>query len=123
MSSTPAPLPASLLDLAETLGIGVALRLMQQYGGTEVTFPQRPNKDLVALLGQETAEAVCHFLSGAEIYVPHGRANRRRGDVQDLEAKGRSRAEIARALGISQRHVRRLANGPPGPMPLFPDAD
>ncbi len=32
-------LPKSLRDVAETLGIGVALKLIQTYGGAEIKFP------------------------------------------------------------------------------------
>lgn len=107
-------LPSSLLDIAETLGLRVALKLMQAFGGQEVRFPKRPAPDhaIIKALGEEDGRALCMFLSGEMIYIPHGRARRSaREDVRALEAKGHSRAEIAKALGISQRHVRRAANG------------
>lgn len=116
-------IPSSLHDLAETLGLGVALKLMQHFGGTEVIFPKRPSDELVALLGDDKASDVCHFLGGTHVYIPHGRAQRRREEVASLAAAGRSRREIARTLGVSQRHVRRLANEPPDQLPLFPDED
>lgn len=115
-------LPASLLDVAETFGIGVALTLMQQFGGLEVEFPRRkPSAELVKALGEDLAGELCHFLSGQRLYVPHGRARLKRLEVQKLSESGRGRREIAAVLGISQRHVRRLANKPPDQLPLFPD--
>lgn len=106
-------LPASLVDLAETLGLVVALRLVQAYGGQEIRFPRRPgpNHPVIKALGDRDGHAVCRFLDGAMIYIPHGRARANRRAVAGLEEKGHTRGQIARILGISQRHVRRLANG------------
>jgi Mor family transcriptional regulator len=106
-------LPASLIDVAETLGVGVAVKLMQAFGGQEVKFPKAPGPDhpIIKALGEADGRALCDFLSGSLIYVPHGRARRSvRPEVLDLAAKGHDRREIARMLGISTRHVRRAAN-------------
>lgn len=113
--STAGNLPESLIDVAETLGLPVALRLIEIFGGQEVGFPVHPRPDhpVIKALGEEAGFALCHFLSGARIYVPHGRSAGRRRSVNDLAASGMKRGEIARALGLSQRHVRRLANGQP----------
>ena len=102
----------SLVDVAETLGLAVALKIISAFGGQEVKFPRRPRPDhpVIKALGEADGVAVCEFLSGAMIYVPHGRAGANRRAVIGLQDKGHSRGEIARILGISQRHVRRLAN-------------
>lgn len=119
--------PDSLLDIAETFGLGVALRLMQQFGGQELEFPRRfraarsPCRGVVEALGLDLAERVCHFLAGMRVYVPNGKVRRLRPEIASLQASGRDRREIARLLGISQRHVRRMANKPPEDLPLFPD--
>jgi Mor family transcriptional regulator len=105
-------LPVSLIDLAETLGLSVAMKLIQAFGGQEVKFPRQPRPDhpIIIALGERDGHAVCEYLGGAMIYVPHGRAGANRRAVARLETKGHTRGEIARMLGISQRHVRRLAN-------------
>ncbi|ARE40893.1 phage-related hypothetical protein [Rhodovulum sp. P5] len=105
-------LPDSLIDVAETLGLRVALRLMQEFGGRDLRIPKsaRPGHPLVKALGEEDAARLCHFLGDAVIYIPHGRAQGRRRSVDEMSAAGRTRGEIARALGLSERHVRRLAN-------------
>ncbi|MFB2531014.1 helix-turn-helix domain-containing protein [Paracoccus sp. p3-h83] len=106
-------LPASLVDVAETLGLRVALSLIQNYGGTEVKFPVRPRPDhpVIKALGEVDALALCEFLGGQQIYVPHARpARSRRPEVLDLAERGLSRAEIARRLGLSQRYVRGIIN-------------
>lgn len=103
--------PASLIDVAETLGLRVALKLLQEYAGIEVPIPKRPDEThaFIRALGKEDGYALCKMLGGGTIYVP----NRKKGarpDVLALHAAGKSREEIARILGISQRHVRRVAN-------------
>ncbi|RWR14238.1 hypothetical protein [Paenirhodobacter populi] len=119
--------PESLLDVAETFGLGVALRMMQHFGGQELEFPRRfharrdPCRGMVELLGDDLGQKVCHFLAGMRMYVPNGKVRRLRPEIEALQTSGRDRREIARLLGVSQRHVRRLANKPPDKLTLFPD--
>lgn len=106
-------LPSSLVDVAETLGQRVALALVQHFGGLEVKFPVRPRPDhpVIKALGETDGYALCAFLGGQQIYVPHIRPARSvRDQVLMLEANGMDRAAIARALRISQRYVRMLVN-------------
>ncbi|AWD21598.1 hypothetical protein [Fuscovulum blasticum] len=109
-----AALPESLIDLAETLGVGVALRLMQEFGGRDLRIPKNPTADhpIIKALGEDDGRAVCHFMADQSVYIPHARAGARRRSVQELSATGRTRGEIARMLGLSERHVRRIANAP-----------
>ena len=110
-------LPLSLVDIAETLGMGVAIKLMQHFGGLEVQFPRLPPPEhpVIAALGETDGYALCELLSGARISVPHGRPQKvQKSRIEALERKGLDRASIARALGITQRHVRRVANGSAG---------
>lgn len=120
-------IPESLLDIAETFGLGVALSLMQNFGGQEFYFPRRfretrqPCRGVVEVLGPDVGKKVCHFVAGMRVYIPNGKVRRLRHEIDSLQASGRDRREIARLLGISQRHVRRLANKPPEDLPFFPD--
>lgn len=103
-------LPTSLQDVAETLGVALALKLVQHFGGVELKVPHglKPGHPLLAL-GEEDARRLCAFLGGGELYVPKRvTGTARPGDVASLEAQGMTRAQIARRLGLSQRHVRRL---------------
>lgn len=108
------PLPHSLLDLAETLGVRVALKLMQEFGGRDLRIPKNPSADhpIIKALGEDDGRAVCHFMADQSVYIPHARSGARRRSVLDLTATGRTRGEIARILGMSERHVRRIANAP-----------
>lgn len=109
-------IPLSLIDVAETLGGAVALKLIAVYGGQEVKFPKAPGPDhpVIKALGEKDGLAVCQFMGGMLVYVPHGRARKTaREDILRLQAAGKDRREIARILGLSQRHVRRQANATP----------
>lgn len=107
--------PRSLVDVAEIFGMGLFIRFVEHFGGTEVKFRRLPGDDhpVVVALGKEDGMALCNFLSGQTVYVPHMRSRRNaRRDVLTLQDQGKSRSEIARLLCISQRHVRRVANAP-----------
>ncbi|WP_275789720.1 helix-turn-helix domain-containing protein [Pararhizobium gei] len=118
--------PRSLQDIAETLGLPVVLKLVARFGGTEIKFPKHPDDQhaVIVALGKEDGRALCNFLSGGTIYVPHMRKRGSiRADVLALESAGKDRAEIARLLGVSQRWVRAMANKTSNTdqMKLFPD--
>lgn len=109
-------LPMSLVDIAETLGLRVALALIEHFGGLEVKFPVAPKPDhpVIKALGAEDGRALCEFLGGLQIYVPHARPARTlRNEVLALQNAGLDRAAIARQLGVSQRYVRMLINQRP----------
>lgn len=111
-------IPASLVDVAETFGVGVALTLMQHFGGLDLKFPLRPGPahPIIKALGEKAGRALCDYLGGQSIYIPHGQPHRSvYADVKRLEAKGLERGKIARMLGVSERHVRRMSNRTPDP--------
>jgi len=106
-------LPVSLRDIAETLGLPIVLKLVEHFGGTEVKFPKYPGDEhpVLQVLGIEDGRALCDFLSGGTVYVPLCKPRgASRKEVLALEKEGKGRREIARLLGVSQRHVRRMAN-------------
>jgi Mor family transcriptional regulator len=108
-------LPTSLQDIAETLGMRVALKLIEHFGGTEISFPKKPADDnpILIALGKEDGLALCQFMSGSFIYIPHGRKRGTiKADVLALHSQGKRDAEIARTLHVSQRWVRQILNSP-----------
>jgi len=108
-----AALPRSLVDLAEALGLRVALALIAHFGGLEMRVPKHPGPDhpLLKALGETDGRAVCSCLGGEQIYVPRGGRAGRVKAALEMADTGLTRRQIARALGISQRHVRRMAKG------------
>lgn len=104
-------LPASLVEVAQVLGLRVALGLMREFGGREMRFPKSPgpHHPIIKALGEEDGRALCHYLADQTLYVPHGRAASNRRQVVALEDAGLTRGQIARRLQLSARHVRRLS--------------
>lgn len=114
-------LPRSLADLADSLGLPVALALIDHFGGQDVKFPKNPRPDhpVIKALGESDGRAVCRYMAGGAMYVPKSTGGRWRR-VQEMAAKGMGQGEVARLLGLSQRHVRRLANEGPRTAPRDP---
>ncbi|PYE87522.1 helix-turn-helix domain-containing protein [Phyllobacterium leguminum] len=116
-------LPASIEMIADTIGVRLALKIVQVYGGQEIKFPKNPHDQhpVILALGKEDGYAICNYMGGNLLSVPHCRPPRSaRAEIKRLEAIGLSRREIARRLGITQRWVRKAANGPPSnQMALF----
>ena len=110
-------LPASLVDVAETLGLRVAVAMIEHFGGLEVRIPVYPGPEhpIIKALGDEDGYALCDLLRGQVVYIPNNRVASLRSQVGRLTARGNSIPEIARMLGLSQRHVRRLVNERPDP--------
>lgn len=110
------PMPASIEEIAETIGVRLAAKIVQAFGGLEVSFPKHPHDQhpVILALGKEDGYEVCRYMNGSTLSVPHCRPPKSaRSAVKALEAQGFSRAEIARRLGITQRWVREVANAPP----------
>lgn len=119
-------LPESLVDLAEALGLRVALVFMREFGGREIRIPINPGPDhpIIRALGEEDGRALCHYMADQTVYVPHCRATGRRRAVLDMIQAGKTQGTIARSLQLSERHVRRIANTAPSDTPdLFSGLD
>lgn len=109
-------MPASIEMIAETIGVRLALKIVEVYGGREVKFPKKPHDHhpVILALGKSDGYAICKYMGGELLSVPHCKPPRSaRADIKRLEAEGLSRGEIARRLGITQRWVREVANAPP----------
>ncbi|WP_323790112.1 hypothetical protein [Thalassovita sp.] len=118
-------IPTSMEDVADLFGYGVALQLMQTYGGQDVEFPKklRDGHEWFSIFGADVAHDLCHFLSGQRMYVPRGGARQTLQEIKALEKLGKKRHEMARLLRVSERHIRRLSNSDPPSTPLFPELD
>lgn len=105
-------LPASVRDIAETLGLEIVIKLVEHFGGVELRIPHKlHDSHKLMVMGIDHATQLCEYCPEDTIFVPvslNARPNTR--TVQQLEDQGLKRWEIARELGITQRHVRRLAN-------------
>ncbi|WP_316200424.1 MULTISPECIES: helix-turn-helix domain-containing protein [unclassified Bradyrhizobium] len=119
-------LPAALQEIADVAGEAAALKIAAQHGGRRVYFPSTDKLIgdscehywLVECVGLELARKICeHFQvdgRGQRIEIPlHVGGTYRQfirsitKRVHELEDEGKSSAEIARTLGLTQRTVHR----------------
>lgn len=96
--------------LAERCGYATALRLMEEFGGMQISIPTTPaaleRSGLARALGEDAAKALFELCAGDTVEVPKGRgvkADARRRAI--LEHPG-SNNEAARDLRLSRRWVR-----------------
>lgn len=110
-------LTGQMQDIAETLGLGLVFALVEHFGGVELRVPQKLKQDhKLMVLGEVNAQMLCDHYATDTIHVPVTLDRRQMmRKVNALQDRGFKRWEIARELGISQRHVRRLANKEPPP--------
>jgi predicted transcriptional regulator len=112
-----AELPPVLALIAEAAGKDVALKIARQHGGTRVTMPQhaRGKNWLSGLVGPVAAQAVIVALgSTRRIDIPLGpeggyvySRNQLARRFAEMQAEGASETEIARALGVTGRAIRK----------------
>lgn len=99
-------------------GLTAALALARHYGGVSVYLPNpdylTAEHRLVKQLGLAAAKSLCRNFGPGEVEVPLGPMGakpisqeiRRLGKIEGL-----TRQQIARKLGTTDRHVRRILNG------------
>lgn len=104
----------SELDLlAQTTSPQLALLLLEHFPGLELKLPTEVPTDhhVARKLGHDYASALATYLSGSMIYIPkrHPAVSAALSLlVKELIGAGEPRHEIARTLGITQRHLRRI---------------
>lgn len=119
-------LPDSLVDIAEALGLRIALVFAAEFGGTEVRIPKNPGPDhpILKALGDGDGRALCHYMADQKVYVPHCRISGRRRAVLNMLAAGQTQGQAAIKAGLSARHVRRISKATPPTQPdLFSGTD
>lgn len=107
-------LPRTVRELADTIGLPAARRLIDAYGGTAFYVPRRPTPALEALIGTESAQAlVDNYHAGSErLQLPRCVAAMRAVEHQAIVAAyydGATAFELARAYGVTERWVYALA--------------
>ncbi|MGO8738604.1 helix-turn-helix domain-containing protein [Rhodoblastus sp.] len=107
-------LPGILAEIAEAAGLPAALALAEKFGGSQVYIPGKPPEWLIVLVGSEAAEKIsAHFRvrqAGDRLLIPLGPNNfyaKARRRAAEMTAQGASAREIALALGIHERSVKR----------------
>lgn len=104
---------SAIAYITEILGVAFREKLTKSFGGTTVLVPKQASAltdthPLVMNLGRAEAEELCAALAGECLYVPTGRRSIRPEQVEAATLAGKPTRSIARELGISDRHVRRI---------------
>ena len=100
-------LPGILADIAEIAGAHAAIAVAERLGGVRVVV--RPGGDLWRILadvaGERAARRVVQRWRGIQVCIPVARRQR----IAWMIRSGMRVAEIARAVGCSERTVQRVA--------------
>jgi DNA-binding transcriptional regulator LsrR (DeoR family) len=102
--------PPEIAHFVEALGEPATLRLIEEFGGTRLYVPtgDRAIADLGRRIGIDGAQALRVLCGYDRIRVPVAKAWRAR----IYRARGMSCAEIARKLGMTEKHIQTLAASP-----------
>lgn len=111
--SLPAAIPnttgsAVLDDIASVIGMEAALLFAEQFAGERVYIPKDPatNPRIASAIGDELSARLCDALYRTVVSIPIRLVRERR--VAALIGQGKSKAEIGRALCITERQVYRI---------------
>jgi hypothetical protein len=102
----------SMAELTELVGAETARRLSVARGGVPFYVPQAadPGHFLAGIAGVRGMAVLCSRFGGERITVPNGRkADPHKAAVLRELARGGNPAEIAMALGVTERYVYALA--------------
>jgi len=112
-------LPKVVLELAEHIGNGQALKLLLDLGNREVYIPTpehlTEDHPLTVCLGAEDARKIASIYGGGTIRIPRGArkiAAERNLRIRQLAEQGHSIAWIAIKEELTERHIRNILYGP-----------
>lgn len=105
-----ARLPKAPRALAEKLGYAAGLRLMEQFGGRQLTIPGKITSSIGAVLsralGDEAARVMVELFGPDTIEIPSGALLRSAALKEEIVNHRGSANEAARDLKVSRRYVR-----------------
>lgn len=104
----PEQMPASMRRLVMAIGETAALKLVERYPGIAIKVPMRarPEHPLCDLLGPVAFAKLVQEAGKEVLLIPNFAVRKLRHQrVRQLLVEGKTRAEIARDLSYSERHV------------------
>jgi hypothetical protein len=104
--------PLALARLADAVGDAAALKLMAEFGGDKLYIPVKAldGHPITRAIGHAAAVALSFAYGGQQLEIPNGR-HLHSGKVRIAEALAAGAAgshDLARATGVTARHVRRV---------------
>jgi hypothetical protein len=107
--------PDALRRIAEVIGPELALRLAEHDGGLDKVYVPRspkPSHPWAELLGADALGKLARAFGGERIDIPRGtHIALRKRRIIELATSGMSRRQIARAVGVGERYVRKVLAG------------
>ncbi|KAA6405767.1 hypothetical protein [Candidatus Tokpelaia sp.] len=107
-------LTKTMREVAEICGIYTAKQLVYYWPGCRIYVPRKIADDSdFNVIGRDNAQKLCAAFGGATLEVPRNMFSLEGLDymVHELQALHYSQRDIALALTISQRQVRKIKNG------------
>jgi hypothetical protein len=108
--------PASLVEIAEIVGVAPTLMLVQAYGGVGCYVPHaiEATHPIAQAIGPDAAHKLAQAFGGSKLDVPV-LAVARQKKSQIAQATGKT-SDVARLFGVTARWVRMIRNsGAPDP--------
>lgn len=112
-------LPGSMRELADEVGLPLALRLLAACGGTSIYVPRPanagPDHPLAARLGAGNLAALAAARGGETLDLPRGAALRRalvRRRIAEEAAAGATAAQLTERWGYSRSSIHRILRAP-----------
>lgn len=102
-----------LNEIANVIGTDATVKLGQAMGGARLRIPTKytPDSLVVMILGEETAQKLCHHFAGDTIDIPSKRQFRQvrdaliREDYATIRLRGCKASYLAVKYGVSRRQV------------------
>lgn len=106
--------PASLVEIAEVIGVPAALHLVDAFGGGVCYVPARLDETnrLAQAIGPQAAQLLVARYAGEKLEIARLQVARTRKAV--IAGAEGSVAEVARTLGVTRRWVRMVRNSGQG---------
>ncbi len=108
------PPDSALAYLTDVGGVALRDRIVSTLGGCEFRVPRHHERladdhFLVVALGRENAARLCFYFGGETVSFPKTLSAADKLETARLmSARGKTANEIARALGVTSRHVRAM---------------
>lgn len=109
-------LPPSAREIADVVGLEGLVALVEWRGGTTIFVPVECGAgcELAEVMGMDGAQALVDTYAGSRLTLPllHGHQTALKwAAARAMAADGKSRWQIARALGTTERNVYRMLAG------------
>ncbi|TXG98581.1 MAG: hypothetical protein E6R08_04030 [Nevskiaceae bacterium] len=104
--------PNRLIEIAELIGTGPTLNLIDAYRGRDYCYVPKgvtPDSSLAQIIGPENAAKLSQRWAGEKLFLPELASARHRKRLI-AQAEGRT-SDVAREFGVSARWVREVRQG------------